>query len=225
MIGIPLGLVTANAVEWAVHKHVLHGWGRTRGTFWSFHFHEHHKLVRQNDYHDPNYHRFPLGLHAQGKEAWALLGASVAVAPLFPVAPFFTATLWYSAANYYRLHKHSHLDPAWGRARIPWHYDHHMGRNPSANWCVTRPWFDYVMGTREFTQGSPRESNVLGLSWLPEFIAKRLPKPETLGTENPPAAAPPAGRAGVTTAGPATGGGRHATRADVRRRQSSKNKT
>ena len=55
MIGIPLGLATANAVEWVVHKHVLHGWGRRRGTFWSFHFHEHHRLVRDNDYHDPNY--------------------------------------------------------------------------------------------------------------------------------------------------------------------------
>ena len=28
-IGIPLGLVTANAVEWLVHRHLLHGWGRT----------------------------------------------------------------------------------------------------------------------------------------------------------------------------------------------------
>lgn len=117
MIGIPLGLVTANAVEWLVHRHLLHGWGRRRGTFWSFHFHEHHRNVRDAGYHDPNYHRFPLGLHAQGKEAWGLIGASLAVAPLFPVAPFFVATLWYSAANYYRIHKHSHLDPAWaGRA-------------------------------------------------------------------------------------------------------------
>jgi hypothetical protein len=185
MLGIPLGLVTANAVEWVVHKHVLHGWGRKRGTFWSFHFHEHHRLVRQNGYHDPNYLRFPLGLHAQGKEAWALIGASAAVAPLFPVAPFFVGTLWYSAANYYRIHKRSHLDPAWGRQRIPWHYDHHMGRNPGANWCVTRPWFDYVMGTREFTAGSPRESNVLGLPWLPQWIGRHLPRPESLGPEHP----------------------------------------
>ncbi|TDU32416.1 hypothetical protein DFR24_1811 [Panacagrimonas perspica] len=191
MIGIPIGLLTANAVEWALHKHVLHGWGRTRGTFWSFHFHEHHKLVRQGDYHDPNYHRFPLGLHAQGKEAWGLIAGSLAVAPLFPVAPFFVGTLWYSAANYYRIHKHSHLDPAWGQSRIPWHYDHHMGRNPNANWCVTRPWFDYVMGTREFTEGSPRESNVLGLPGLPAWIARRLPKPESLASEH----AAPAARA------------------------------
>lgn len=188
MLGIPLGLATANAVEWLVHKYVLHGWGRRRGTFWAFHFHEHHRLVRQNDYHDPNYQRFPLGWHAQGKEAWALIIASVAVAPLLPVAPFFVVTLWYSAANYYRVHKRSHLDPQWGRTRIPWHYDHHMGRNPNANWCVTRPWFDYLMGTREFTAGSPRESNVLGLQGLPDWLARLLPAPDALAREHPAAA-------------------------------------
>ena len=177
--------MTANAVEWVVHKHVLHGWGRKRGTFWSFHFHEHHRLVRDNGYFDPNYERFPLGPHAQGKEAWALIASAAVVAPLAPVAPFFVGTLWYSAANYYRVHKKSHQDPEWGREHIPWHYDHHMGRNPSANWCVTRPWFDYVMGTREFTEGSPREDNVLGLKSLPPWLKKRLPSPASRAIEHP----------------------------------------
>lgn len=181
MLGIPAGLITANAVEWAMHKYVLHGMGKKRDTFWAFHFHEHHKEVRQHGYYDPNYERFPLGLHAQGKEAWALIASSVALVPLFPVAPFFVGTLWYCAGNYYRVHKKSHMDPAWGEQRVPWHFDHHMGSQPGANWCVTRPWFDYVMGTRVFTEGGVRESNVLGLNKLPEWIAKRLPKPEALG--------------------------------------------
>lgn len=181
MIGIPFGLVAANAAEWLIHKHVLHGRGRDRRSFWAFHFHEHHRVVRENDYRDPNYARFPLGLHAQGKEAWALIGASAAVAPLFPVAPFFVGTLWYSAANYYRQHKRSHQDPDWAREHLPWHYDHHMGMNPNANWCVTRPWFDYVMGTREFREGGEREDNLLGLSRLPAWITRRLPSPSSLG--------------------------------------------
>lgn len=181
MLGIPLGLITANAFEWFMHKHVLHEQGRDKNNFWAFHFHEHHKVVRKNDYHDPNYLKFPLGAHAQGKEAWALIAGAVVIAPLFPVAPFFVGTLWYSSANYYRVHKKSHMDPAWGRANIPWHYDHHMGRNPDANWCVTKPWFDYVMGTREFMPDAPRESNVLGLKRLPAWLARRLPDPATRG--------------------------------------------
>ena len=44
------------------------------------------------------------------------------------------------------------------REHLPWHYDHHMGPNQEANWCVTRPWFDYVMGTREPYVGTLRES-------------------------------------------------------------------
>ena len=197
MIGIPLGLVTANAVEWVMHKHVLHGLGRRRGTFWAFHFHEHHKLVRNNAYYDPNYRRFPLGAHAQGKEAWALIAGGAVVAPLFPVAPFFVGTLWYSAANYYRVHKKSHLDPAWAQTHLPWHYDHHMGRNPSANWCVTKPWFDYLMGTREFTADAPRESNVLGMPRLPGWLQRRLPEPAQLGRFHPAPAPIPAARAGM----------------------------
>ena len=111
MIGIPLGLLTANAAEWVFHKYVQHGIGRNKTSYWSFHFHEHHRAARQNDYLDPGYHRFPFGVHAQGNEITALMGACVLTWPLMPVAPFFVATLHYSVFNYYRVHKKSHLDP------------------------------------------------------------------------------------------------------------------
>lgn len=181
MLGIPVGLITANAVEWVVHKHVLHGWGRRRGTFWAFHFHEHHREVRAHAFRDPNYERFPLGMHAQGKEAWALIAGAASVTPLLPVAPFFVGTLWYSAANYYRVHKRAHQHPEWGKAKLRWHYDHHMGCNPNANWCVTRPWFDYVMGTREFMADGEHETNVLGIDALPRWLTRWLPAPERWG--------------------------------------------
>lgn len=148
MWGIPLGLVAAGALEWSFHRYVQHGFGRKKGSFWDFHWREHHRVVRQNDYHDPGYHR-PLGWHAQGKEVAALAAGALAVTPLYVVAPFFTATLHYSALRYYRIHKRSHLDPAWAKQNIPWHYDHHMGPNPNANWCITSPWFDHLMGTRQ----------------------------------------------------------------------------
>lgn len=149
MLGIPLGLLTANATEWVVHKYVLHGWGKKKDSFWRFHLSEHHRNSRRHNFLDPAYDRFPLGNHAQGKEAWALIGGCVLVTPLAPVAPFFVGTLYYSAWNYYSKHKKSHQDVEWAKTHLPWHYDHHMGPNPHANWCVTRPWFDHIMGTRE----------------------------------------------------------------------------
>jgi hypothetical protein len=149
MLGIPLGLLYANAGEWFIHKYVLHGPDSKKpGGMWSFHFLEHHRHARLKEMRDPDYDRSVFGNHAQGKEAGALLAAAIVHAPLFPVAPFFTGTVLYSIANYYVKHKRAHEDPQWAREHLPWHYDHHMGPDQHKNWCVTRPWFDYVMGTR-----------------------------------------------------------------------------
>ena len=157
MLGIPLGLLAANATEWLVHKHVLHGVGRKKSSFWSFHWHEHHRESRRNDMRDPHYEQSVFAKNSQGKEALALVVGAASLAPLAPIAPFFVGTMWYSAINYYRVHKRSHEDPEWARENLSWHYDHHMGPDQDANWCVTRPWFDDIMGTRKPYVGTERE--------------------------------------------------------------------
>lgn len=158
MIGIPLALLASNAFEWWVHKHVLHGAGRNKRSFWAFHWYEHHGESRKHGMLDPNYERHPIGWHAQGKELLALVGASLAITPLLPIAPFFVGTSYYCTYNYYRVHKRAHRDLQWARTHLPWHYDHHMGPNQHKNWCVTKPWFDELMGTREPYAGTAREA-------------------------------------------------------------------
>ena len=158
MIGFPLGLLYMNAGEWLIHKHALHGLGRRRESYWSFHWHDHHRNVRTNGHIDEQYGRSLWGWHAQSKEALGLVAAALVHAPLFPVAPFFTGAVWYSTWNYYRVHKRSHQDPGWAREHLTWHYDHHMGPNQDANWCVTKPWFDKIMGTYEPYAGTQREA-------------------------------------------------------------------
>jgi hypothetical protein len=157
VIGIPLGLLYANASEWVIHKYVLHERGRKKGGMWQFHWVEHHRNVRLHGHHDPEYQRSVFGWHAQGKEALMLTLGAAAHLPLFPIAPFFTATVVWSALDYYRKHKRSHEDPEWARKHLPWHYDHHMGPDQDKNWCVTHPWFDVVMGTRRPYVGTQRE--------------------------------------------------------------------
>ncbi len=160
MIGIPLGLLAANATEWMVHKYVLHGLGKKKKSFWAFHWHEHHSNTRRNNHIDEHYERPLIGWHAQSKEALLIVAATASSIPLLPVAPFFVGTMWYAGINYYRKHKRSHLDPEWARENLPWHYDHHMGPNQDANWCVTHPFFDHVMGTRKpyaFTEREARD--------------------------------------------------------------------
>jgi sterol desaturase/sphingolipid hydroxylase (fatty acid hydroxylase superfamily) len=148
MLGIPLGLLYANASEWLIHKYVLHGLGKKKKSFFSFHWAEHHRACRKHDFFDPDYQRSVFGQHAQGKEALAIAALMVLHVPLFPVAPYFTATVWYSALNYFYKHRRAHLDPEWAKKHLKHHFDHHMGREQDANWGVTRPWFDYVLGTR-----------------------------------------------------------------------------
>lgn len=161
MIGFPLGLLWANAGEWAIHKYVLHGLGRRKGTFWAFHWHEHHKNTRQQDHLDETYERSLLQWNAQSKEALGLVAAGLAHLPLLPIAPFFTGAVWASLINYHRVHKKAHMHPGWAREHLTWHYDHHMGPNQDANWCVSWPWFDIIMGTREHYVGSEREAKDL----------------------------------------------------------------
>ncbi len=148
MIGILAGLVYANAMEWLGHKYLLHGLGKRKGSFWSFHWHDHHQQARRNEMYDPGYLEPPLGWNPHAREVLGLLMGSAALLPLLPVAPLFTTTVWACTANYYLVHRRSHLDPAWGFENVPWHVDHHLGRNQDANWCVTHPFFDHVMGTR-----------------------------------------------------------------------------
>ena len=157
MIGIPLGLLYANASEWFIHKYVLHHRGRKKGSIWSFHYVEHHRAARRNNMMDETYLRGGGHFDAHTKEALGLVFLCSIHAPLFTVAPFFTATLWLSAAHYYRVHKRAHLDIDWARSHLPWHYDHHMGPNSESNWCVSRPWFDHLMNTRVPYVGTTRE--------------------------------------------------------------------
>ena len=157
MLGFVTGLLYSNAGEWFIHRYLLHDRGRKKDSLWSFHGHEHHRESRKNGFVDEHYKRPLWRWNSQSKEALGILGLGVLHAPLFPLAPTFTAAVWFSAFHYYRVHKKSHLDPEWARRHLPWHYDHHMGPNQNANWCVSWPWFDYIMGTREPYTGTERE--------------------------------------------------------------------
>jgi hypothetical protein len=51
-----------------------------------------------------------------------------------------------------------------------------MNTNQDANWCVTRPWFDYIMGTRIKANSDLAESNRLGVK-LSTFVEQPLNRP------------------------------------------------
>ena len=177
--GFVAGLVILNGYEWFAHKYLLHGVHRkgkpryspvpkSMESHWA-----HHREVRKQDFSDECY--------VEGIDHWRTrhelmslaVAAGVASVVFYPFSKGMALAAIYSAGNYYYVHRRAHLEPDWARKRIPWHYDHHMNSNQDANWCVTRPWFDYVMGTRVVSSADLKEANPLGLP-LPAPISKIL---------------------------------------------------
>lgn len=144
VVAVLVGLLYANFLEWSIHRYVLHGLGKKRSSRWSFHFHEHHKIVRQWDGGDPQY----LCILGSGPEIKALSLLTISHLPLLFFFPVFASTLMMYSVVYYIAHRKSHIDPNWAKRWLPWHYDHHM-HHQNHNWCVVFPLFDYILGTRK----------------------------------------------------------------------------
>ena len=148
MIGFALGMLHANAVEWLTHKYVLHGLGKHKGSMWRFHWAQHHRIARKNGMYDKSYEEPFWRWSARGKEIAGIFGLALLHLPLIKVAPYFTIGVLFSSGNYLYRHRKAHIDVEWGKKHMPHHWDHHMGENQDANWCVSYPWLDWVLGTR-----------------------------------------------------------------------------
>jgi sterol desaturase/sphingolipid hydroxylase (fatty acid hydroxylase superfamily) len=150
MLGIPIALAVFGCGEWAAHRYLLHGRSRR-------HRHrEHHQSVSRHGGYDPSYEGPVWSSPIQAREAIGLVAVGLAHLPLLPVAPFYTSTIWYCLYRYRRDHRRAHLDPAWARDHLPWHYDHHMGE-PGKNFGVVWSWVDVLAGSREIFVGTERE--------------------------------------------------------------------
>lgn len=175
MLGFPVALLTVNAFEWYAHRVWLHEYPRKNRNSPFFSHIRHHKNVRLNAFADDAYNNNMLQNNEIFFEQTTLIGLCAVFTPAAAVAPFFTLGIYYGAWQYWRKHSRAHLDPQWAKANVPWHYDHHMNTNQDANWCVTRPWFDYIMGTRVIGDDAIAESNPLGMD-LPQWLEKPVNK-------------------------------------------------
>jgi len=143
-----LGLLAENAGEWVFHRYVLHELGKRPNSLWSYHWSEHHRIARANKMFDPGYTEWPLRWNTQGKEALFLVAIVIVHLPLMAILPLYVCGLYAGLILYYLRHRRSHVDPEWAETHLLWHYEHHLSPTVDANWCVTWPWFDWLMGTR-----------------------------------------------------------------------------
>jgi len=185
ILGVALGLLHANAVEWLTHKYVLHGLGKRKGSLWRFHWAQHHRIARKNAMYDKSYEEPFWSWRSRGKEIAGIMGLAALHLPLIKVAPFFTASVLFSSFNYLYRHRKAHIDVEWGKQHMPHHYDHHMGENQDANWCVSYPWFDWLLGTRERTNRPDRAANG---AWPPAELPPEALINVAILSSRPPAA-------------------------------------
>jgi sterol desaturase/sphingolipid hydroxylase (fatty acid hydroxylase superfamily) len=144
-----LGLFYTNVGEWLVHRYILHGFGKKRNSFWAYHLYEHHVVCRTNGMIDLGYQKLNLKKwNAQTKELAVLACIVLIHLPIFFIYPIFICAVYLSFSLYYYKHRKAHIDPEWAKRHLRWHYEHHLAVNSRGNWCVSWPWFDYLMGTR-----------------------------------------------------------------------------
>ena len=141
------GLLYANLLEWILHKYVLHGLGKNKKSSWSSHWHTHHKKSRQNGFIDDDYKKKGWN-ESTSREKSGLIFLAILHLPILFVSVVFYFGVLIGAFRYYYVHKKSHLDPEWAKKNVPWHYEHHMGKNQDANWGITTDWVDRLLGTR-----------------------------------------------------------------------------
>ena len=140
-----------HAIEYILHRWLLHKWGAKRGRILSFHFHGHHRSARLNGFYDQAYEGFPLRLNAALKEIISLLFLLVLHLPVLWFFPWAFLVLFLSMCRYYQVHKKSHKNPQWARENLPWHYQHHMLLNQNKNFGVRSDFIDKIAGTRQYS--------------------------------------------------------------------------
>ena len=134
----------SHLLEYILHQ-ILHDFKHAPFLF-KYHFSRHHKISRKNNMKDESYDK--IFKTSSLFEIGSIFLGLVLHLPLFFIFPFFYAVLVFSAIQYYMMHRKSHIDVEWGKKNMPWHYEHHMGKNQDANWGVTTDWVDRLMGTR-----------------------------------------------------------------------------
>ena len=155
-----LSVVTQMAIAW-VYSHLLeyslHRWwlhNRKRKHWFRDHFGNHHKLARKNWMYD--YRSHDKIQPTKDREIKGLFLLALLHAPIAIWFPWAYLVLVYSAFAYFIVHRRAHQDFRWARENLPWHYDHHIGKQ-NMNWGVRLPWVDWIAGTRVKHVGTPRE--------------------------------------------------------------------
>src|SRR3989344_1020390 len=143
---VAAGYDYVKAFENLAHKYLLHDLGKDKSSFWSFHFHDHHKAAVKYGMLDPAYFE-PWWLNpSRAKEVGSLVGAFAVHLPLAKKYPYFVAGVGIGVLEYYHKHKKSHTVPEWAFDNMQNHVKHHL-LDQNKYWGVTSGLVDRIVGT------------------------------------------------------------------------------
>tara|TARA_B100000214_G_scaffold343419_1_gene291887 strand:- start:1682 stop:2128 length:447 start_codon:yes stop_codon:yes gene_type:complete len=145
MLQFVLGWFYGHIFEYMAHRYLLHDRKRFKRLFRN-HFKNHHNISRKNQMYDSSYEN----LLSSKFEVISLSLALIIHLPLLYFAPYFFVAILWSVIAYYTVHKISHMNTAWGKRWLPWHYEHHMGKNQHLNWGVRLPIIDKILRTSNY---------------------------------------------------------------------------
>ena len=130
-------------LEYFLHR-VMHDY-KHYPFFFKHHFGGHHKISRQNEMKDDSY----TNVYTKSSlfEVSGLMIGLIIHLPVLFFFPFAYITLLISVAQYYWMHRKSHIDVEWGKKNMPWHYRHHMSKDQHANWGVRSDIIDRILTT------------------------------------------------------------------------------
>lgn len=144
VLQILIAWIYGHFLEYFLHI-MMHDYKRFPYLF-QHHFGGHHKISRNNKMRDPSYEDI-----LDRSSLFEIGSIAIGLLLHLPIAFFFPysyATLVIGLCIYYIVHRKSHIDIAWAKKYLPWHYDHHMNSNQHANWGVRLPFVDWIFGTR-----------------------------------------------------------------------------
>ena len=154
VLQVALAWLYSHLLEYLLHRYILHKPQRKK--WFKTHFAEHHRSARRYLMLDTKY--FGLPPISGDPEIKGLIFLGFLHLPIVFFWPLAYCVLILSSVSYYFQHRWQHQSMEYARNNTPWHYDHHMGPDQDANWCVTQPFFDRLMGTRQPFVGTEEEA-------------------------------------------------------------------
>ena len=139
--GVILGFLYANFLDWGIHILLHKPRGKSR---FKFHW-KHHKVARKHQNHDPDYK-----LKIWHNETILTTLGVILHIPLLWIWPSFALTAMIYGIIYMFLHRMTHTYVDFFKKWMPWHYEHHMGKDQHINWGVRLPIVDKFLKTSNY---------------------------------------------------------------------------